>query len=209
MFFAPDIFQPDPMRDIQAFLLLVYVIIGIPSLIYRYRNFSKVEERQQTQWVIFGFALIITGSLIINVGYFLLRQVATDVQAQLIYDFGLITAFGATAAIMFALIFGASIIRYRLWDLQPILTRITVHTFVTAILFLLAFFVLYLTKWFVVQVLGISSRLDIIVSLINPQIPGNDKKMGILELGPKSSGKGFSHDEIDFIRSIACEAALA
>ena len=315
------------IRDIQVILQLTYVLVGVISQFFRYRNYSEIVEKQQTQWIIFGFGLVLSGAFIINFSYFILRQFFSEAHAFLIYDFGFITFFGATAASAFPIIVCISIFRYRLWDLQPFLSRTIVNLVVSAILFIVAMLTVWLTRFTIGYIAGQDTEFEIILAsffvvivtvllyakvrrkitelvfpkqiqydqeiknlssntrvlfdksgvlkllhtnitsaidtnfcnvyeiredgnpaliyssekdfefvdihsitkeiyregsyfpgsltesfflaLSNNQIPTGNQTMGILEVGPKKSGKGFTHDEIAFIQSLGSEAALA
>jgi diguanylate cyclase (GGDEF)-like protein/PAS domain S-box-containing protein len=327
--FAPDTYLHDQMKNARSFLELTFLAAGLISQLFRFRNYSEEVERQQTKWVIFGFALVLIAAAIINVGNFVLRQTLSEAQAFLIYDFGLITVFGMPAAGIFPILIGVSITRFRLWDLQTILSRIIIYFFVIAVLFVFGVLCVYLTQYLIVEILGRASGYEIIVavamvvifagpiytfsrrkitelvypsqikyiqeiekfsnevrvlfennaiaqrlsdrisavvkakycrvyqlespdditlinglehdnafpemdmgtivkemrsqntyypgpetdrifvSLINNKTPGEARLMGLIELGPKASGKGYSRDEIMFLRSIGSEAALA
>lgn len=58
-FWAVAVFFPDipPRSPLFALLFFGLIVSQIASQVYRYRRVSTLEQRQQTKWVIFGFAL--------------------------------------------------------------------------------------------------------------------------------------------------------
>jgi signal transduction histidine kinase len=87
----------------------------------RYRRYYTQEQRQQTKWLIYGFGIVLT--LGIGVSAFagtLLNGMLEGTSVALLY---LPIAFAVTIAIL----------RYRLWDIDIIINRTLVYTFLTAL----------------------------------------------------------------------------
>jgi len=116
--------------DIPLFIgLLVSLVV---AQIYRYRRVSGPVERQQTKWVVFGFAVtiaVVIAISLIDLVFGLTRPGTT----QVLYYLG-----GATviylSALLIPLSIGFAIRRYRLWDIDFIIKRSVVYGSLTTVL---------------------------------------------------------------------------
>lgn len=110
-------------------LFPIGVLTGLGSQIYRYRGVSNATERQQTKWVIYGLA--------IGIGAYLsLRFISLRVSDPLGYD--LPVALGLNIAAIFFMLFipisiSIAVIRFRLWDINPIINRTLVYGTLSAL----------------------------------------------------------------------------
>jgi signal transduction histidine kinase len=107
---------------LAAFLLVT------GAQIYRYRRLSTPIERQQTKWVVFGFAALI-GYWLLSFPYLLLGLPPISFALNLILSHLLFLLLPLT--IVF------SILRHRLWAIDPILNRTLVYSLLTALIILL------------------------------------------------------------------------
>ncbi len=132
-------------------------LVGIGSLaivvvvqLYRYRRVSSPLERQQTKWVVFGFAVPIT-SMVIGVAPYLMFPVLA-VPGSLY-----LPAYAAVQAILLLLLplsFGFAMLRSRLWEIDVLINRTLVYGTLTLIL----------TGIYVGLVIGLSTLLRRIIS---------------------------------------------
>ena len=105
------------------------------SQVYRYRRVSNAVERQQTKWVVFAVALIIlmmAGTSIIGAfvpGYDLMSEEQTTPQAfaYMVWQW-LLSPLMASLPIAIAF----SIMRYRLWEIDNLISRALVYGALTA-----------------------------------------------------------------------------
>jgi hypothetical protein len=98
--------------------------------LYRYRRVSSPRERQQTKWVVFGFAVPIT-YFVIGVVLSLLFSVAAS--PSLLYK----PAFVAVQDFLVLLIplsFGFAMLHSRLWEIDVLINRTLVYGMLTVIL---------------------------------------------------------------------------
>ncbi len=89
--------------------------------VYRYRRVSDATQRQQTKWVLFGFALGVS-TIIVEV---LLNVAFPGYAAR-----GSQLLEGTWVALLFTpipLSIGIAILKYRLWDIDPIINRTLVY----------------------------------------------------------------------------------
>ena len=126
---TPD--NPFDLTGLGGALLVVYqltfavtnlaVVVGAGSLVVRFRRASGTE-RQQLQWVALAAALTVLGSLVV------LAAVAVGASPELL---------GWVAGIYVAILplaLGAAILRYRLYDLDRIISRALAYGLLTVLL---------------------------------------------------------------------------
>jgi MFS family permease len=104
-----------------ALIVLVSLIVGAVSLLLRFRR-ARGVERLQLRWLIWG-AVVASLALLVAIASLALNE-----------DFTLLnTALGVSAA-MFPLATGAAILRYRLYDLDRIISRTVAYALLTILL---------------------------------------------------------------------------
>jgi len=123
-----------PLQISAVSLGFLVGIGGLASLVvvqlYRYRRVSSPLERQQTKWVVFGFAVPITFMVSGIVPYLMFPVLAVPGSLYLL-------AYAAVQAILLLLIplsFGFAMLRYRLWDIDVLINRTLVYGTLTVIL---------------------------------------------------------------------------
>jgi hypothetical protein len=113
----------------------ILVVLGEAALLvvvqlYRYRRVSSPRERQQTKWVVFGFAVPITVSVIGIVPYLLFsvltRPGSLYLSAYIAVQFYLL--------LLIPLSFGFAMLRSRLWEIDVLINRTLVYGALTVIL---------------------------------------------------------------------------
>ena len=126
---TPD--NPFDLTGLGGAVLVVYqltfavtnlaVVVGAASLVVRFRR-ARGTERQQLQWVALAAALTVLGSLVV------LAAVAVGASPELL---------GWVAGIYVAILplaLGAAILRYRLYDLDRIISRALAYGLLTVLL---------------------------------------------------------------------------
>jgi hypothetical protein len=126
---TPD--NPFDLTGLGGAVLVVYqltfavtnlaVVVGAGSLVVRFRR-ARGTERQQLQWVALAAALTVLGSLVV------LAAVAVGASPELL---------GWVAGIYVAILplaLGAAILRYRLYDLDRIISRALAYGLLTVLL---------------------------------------------------------------------------
>jgi signal transduction histidine kinase len=108
---------------IYNLLFIGFFLGGVAAQIYRYIRVSNAVERQQTKWVIYGLTIGMGGYLVLRT---LSLLVADPMGSGLLVSLGVVIA-----ATLFILLIPISItiavIRYRLWDINPIINRTFVY----------------------------------------------------------------------------------
>ena len=107
---------------------------GAPFLVvaqlYRYRRVSSPLQQQQTKWVVFGFAVLITYMVLGIVPYLMFPVVASSSSLYLPAH----TAVQNILLLLIPLSFGFAMLRSRLWDIDVLINRTLVYGTLTVIL---------------------------------------------------------------------------
>jgi hypothetical protein len=134
LLFVPDIFFPDSaLADVAGVLFFAFVGSLVFAQVYRYRRVSTPEQRQQTKWVVFGFAVALVGFttvvLLVNLVPAIrgVGPLGVMVFSTLIY--------GLPALIPLSI--GVAILRSRLYDIDVVINRALVYGPLTALLVLI------------------------------------------------------------------------
>jgi signal transduction histidine kinase len=125
----PPYFLPDSPLNLQSkgpiFDSIFYATLlsGIASQIYRYIRVSDPIERQQTKWVVYGLTLGMGG-------YVAVRTIGGFVQDP--YGSALpigiaLLILGEVFILLLPLSISIAVLRYRLWDINPIINRTLVY----------------------------------------------------------------------------------
>ena len=126
----PDIGNPlgipalDGALDLLVFtavIVLVSLMVGAVSLLLRFRR-ARGVERLQLRWLTWG-ATVASVALLIAIGALILSE-----------DFTLVNVGLGVCAAMFPLATGAAILRYRLYDLDRIISRTLSYGLLTVLL---------------------------------------------------------------------------
>jgi signal transduction histidine kinase len=126
----PRHYFPDSPLNLQTVQPLFYNLVfvsanlsGIATLIYRYRRKSVLIEKQQTKWVVYGLTIGVGGYMVFKFLSFIVNDP---------YGNGILLRTGLNIlGILFILLLPLSItiavVRYRLWDINPIINRTLVY----------------------------------------------------------------------------------
>jgi hypothetical protein len=104
-----------------ALIVLVSLIVGAVSLLLRFRR-ARGVERLQLRWLIWG-AVVASLALVVAIASLIVND-----------DFALLTVALGVSATMFPLATGAAILRYRLYDLDRIISRTVAYGLLTILL---------------------------------------------------------------------------
>jgi len=116
--------QPGWLMSLGEFAILALIQL------YRYRRVSSPLERQQTKWVVFGFAVAITIYVSVNVPY-LIFPVLAEPGSLYPLAYNLV---GILVPLFIPLSFGFAMLRSRLWEIDIIINRTLVYGALTVIL---------------------------------------------------------------------------
>jgi hypothetical protein len=125
-FFAPQ------WSGANLWLTVVWSMLALYAMIYRYRRVSNAIERQQTKWVLLG----VSASLIVGLDYtitlalFPVSQPSPERILALILNISLYFV----GYIFFAASIGIAVLRYRLWDIDILIRRTLVYTALSVLL---------------------------------------------------------------------------
>lgn len=126
-------FAPDDWEFLPYVLLVSGLFLaGVAAQVYRYLRVSTPAQRQQTKWVVFGFAAALGGYIAV----ILLPTVFAGLEPGTLAD---LAAAAATVGLMLLipLSLGFSILRYRLWDIDIVINRTLVYGTLSVLLALI------------------------------------------------------------------------
>jgi hypothetical protein len=139
-------------------VILLWYSSGVLAQIYRYRRVSSPVQQQQTKWVVWGFTISVLGVL---VRYGPLAALST-LQPPLVWNLyndlvglplgGLFMA-AAPATI------GLAILRFRLWEIDPLIKLTLVYTILTGSLAMVYLVSVGLFQWFVLNFVSVETSL--------------------------------------------------
>jgi hypothetical protein len=118
---VPALFGPLNALPVAALLVLAGLPVGAVSLLLRFRR-ARGVERQQLRWLVWGAIVAAMALLVALAALFLLE------------DFGLLNVALGTSAAVLPLSTGAAILRYRLYDLDRIVSRTLAYGLLTVLL---------------------------------------------------------------------------
>jgi hypothetical protein len=140
----------NPILNLLLWLIILYLLGGIASQLYRYRRMSAPTQRQQTKWVVFALGILVV-SLVIQKGFLLLNpELSIGTSSRFWFDLIGNYLFGTLAVTLIPLAIGISILRYRLWDIDLIIRRTLLYALLSGLLGLVYFGSVVLLR----QVLG-------------------------------------------------------
>ncbi len=156
-FFPQTLLSPKNWDWIFAAWLSLFamaVLIYVP--IYRYRSLTDPVTRQQTKWVVYGIA----SSIII---FFLIAlPVADGASAEQGTLYGLFFITGTILALMLIpFSIGVAVMRFRLWDIDPIINRTLVYGALSFLTILFYIFIVGVVAYYIGN-----TQTNLIVSFI-------------------------------------------
>ncbi|HET9909829.1 MAG TPA: GAF domain-containing sensor histidine kinase, partial [Anaerolineales bacterium] len=97
--------------------------------IYRYKRVSNSVEKEQIKWVVYGLSLcvigyLISGSVILNLG----DPNGSDLSIKLLF-----VVVSTLSVLLIPISIAVAILRYRLWDINPLINRTVVYASLTAL----------------------------------------------------------------------------
>ncbi len=108
---------------------------GVVAQIYRYVHISSPVQRQQTKWVVFGFA----ATMLVILGRYVPILIFPSQSTSSSLYFLVFTYVYPVGLLLIPLTLGIAILRYRLWDIDILINSTLVYGLLTFILALLYF----------------------------------------------------------------------
>ena len=123
-YYFPD--SPLNLRHNSTIFGMVFVFVhlsGIAAQIYRYLRVSGSVEKQQTKWVVYGLTLGVGGALITK----LITLTITDPMGNGLPIVFVLNIFAVLWMLLLPISITIAVVRYRLWDINPIINRTLVY----------------------------------------------------------------------------------
>lgn len=122
--------QPD--SDLVGVIILGGFVSGAIGQIYQYRRVSTTVQRQQTKWIMFGIAAVAMAQTAFVVLYPINWSPVPAAFRDTPYWIFSVGSFGVAVAYMvIPLTIGIAVLRYRLWDIDPLINRTLVYGVLT------------------------------------------------------------------------------
>ena len=125
----PPYFLPDSPLNLQSkgpifdFIFYATLLSGIASQIYRYIRVADPIEKQQTKWVVYGLTVGMGGYVAVRtVGGFVPDPYGSALPVGIA-----LLILGELFILLLPLSITIAVIRYRLWDINPIINRTLVY----------------------------------------------------------------------------------
>ena len=142
-------------------VLLGLLLTGVFAQVYRYWRISSTVMRQQTKWVVFGFAMAVAGT---SVAILIARGISSIEPGT--YADLVVTATQRSLLLLIPLSFAIAILRYRLWDVDIIINRTLVYSSLTAMLALVYVGSIVVLQGLLRALAGQESQLAIVASTL-------------------------------------------
>ncbi|MFC5469507.1 sensor histidine kinase [Cohnella suwonensis] len=110
---------------VKSVTLFVPIAVMAYSQLYRFRHADSPTQRQQTKWVVYGFALTLAGFVAVNLIY---SPEVMHSASSFLYMNAILNVFMAIVPTTLTL----SILRHRLWDIDPLVNRTLVYAALSA-----------------------------------------------------------------------------
>jgi signal transduction histidine kinase len=108
-------------RPLYNVLFSAGLASGMFAQIYRYQRISGPAQRQQTKWVVFSVALALGGILLVKTAF---QGFQSEQYLPLLLGIG---AIQAIFIVLIPISIAVAVVRYRLWEIDPIINRTLVY----------------------------------------------------------------------------------
>jgi hypothetical protein len=153
--------------DVSAVSLGFLLFLGgvplfVAAQLYRYRRVSSPLERQQTKWVVFGFAVVLLYLFLGVVPYLLFPVLAGNTSFYLL----VYTAVEGILLLLIPLSFGFAILRSRLWDIDVLINRTLVYGLLTTSLLAMYLVLVFGGQYLLASLFGKNNQVVLVVSTL-------------------------------------------
>jgi hypothetical protein len=112
-------------------LLMAWLVSGVIAQVYRHAQVATPIQRQQTRLILLGACVGVAGYLLFGFDRFALAVFREAHLAGIVYDLVGVPLFLLTVVAV-PVCFAISILRYKLWEIEELLGRAFLYTFLTA-----------------------------------------------------------------------------
>ncbi len=126
---------PFSFNNLPGWMIGILMIAGwamaIYAQVYRYRKVSGFSQRQQTKWVVYGLVMSILAGLVLSLPGIIQPSLNASNTLYGLLDNGPIPGL---LNLFIPISVGIAVLRYRLWDIDPIINRTLVYGLLTALI---------------------------------------------------------------------------
>jgi hypothetical protein len=159
-----SIFFPDTPLSFNGPAFFGFILTLVVAQVYRYRRVSNAVQRQQTKWVVYGFAVAILG-FVVAVALATLNELVWGAPPPGPVGRMIGTSILTGFLLLIPLSIGVAILRSRLWDIDVLIRRTLVYSVLTLTLGLVYLGCILVTRTLVAPLTG-SSELAIVASTL-------------------------------------------
>jgi hypothetical protein len=157
---------PVPISTFPPWMLSAIYLIngssGIVAQIYRYARVSGPVQRQQTKWVVFGFA----ATMLVILGRLVPILIFPSLSASSSFYFLISTYVYPLGLLLVPLTLGFAILRYRLWDIDILINRTLVYGTLTALLALIYVGLIFALQYLLRGIINQNNGVAIVISTL-------------------------------------------
>ncbi|CAN5711880.1 hypothetical protein BH18ACT11_BH18ACT11_18220 [soil metagenome] len=163
LYWVPATFLPESFQESSfTIVFLAFLLSLVVAQVYRYRRVSTPEQRQQTKWIVFGFAVALAGftTMLLLAGvvpkFRDAGPLVVMVFSTLIYGF----------LLLIPLSIGVAILRSRLYDIDVVINRALVYGLLTVTLVLIYVSAVVGLQYALRALTGQGSQLAVVASTL-------------------------------------------
>jgi signal transduction histidine kinase len=121
-----------PAAALGSFGYFALILTGLYAQVYRYRRVSTARERQQTKWFLYGLLLWMAVSTLSSIPFIILQNLPAGAALPWWSPISQLGWF--LSLTILPLSFAIAIMRYRLWDIDFLISRTLVYGLLTVII---------------------------------------------------------------------------
>ncbi|HVP22173.1 MAG TPA: histidine kinase [Anaerolineaceae bacterium] len=124
-----------PLISLASSWYLLLIILGVYAQVFRYRRISTSQERQQTKWFVYGLFMWLLLSIIVSIPYIFLQNLPMGATRPWWAPLSQLGWFLTLMIIPLSL--AIAVMRYRLWDIDLLISRTLIYAVLTAIVIII------------------------------------------------------------------------
>jgi GAF domain-containing protein len=153
-----------------SIILAGWFVTGVYAQYHRFQSVSTPVQRQQTKWIVVGVSVALAGTLVWFLPQLIFPVLAHPVitgdgAASLLYNLLGLTILTVCLMVM-PLAFALSILHFRLWDVDELISRALVYGGMMGLVGVMFFGLVYVLQWLLLWFTGQSAHVDVATSAI-------------------------------------------
>jgi hypothetical protein len=155
-----------PFRLIENVVGVCLYSIGALTQFYRYMRRSSPIQRQQSKWAMFGLTIMLVGLAMFVMLHFVFLPLTQPGLGHVLGNLISLPSLVIVPGLFFPVTIGIAMLRYRLWDIDVLISRTLVYGLLTAVLALIYFGLVFALQFIVGIFLSHPNAIVIVVSTL-------------------------------------------